>query len=621
MATDLFNALDRRPFDALIQDGDIYDNSILYTRSYLDALNKQAVVNDRLHLTGFDVDQIWEQTKRFLDKISNAAPLAPTNIPNIGTTKPLFKKARVDRVVEDKLDQSFNRQSDDESHIPSTAIKISDAKYIGELNSDGGDDLSEIKLLETSRTCDDKAIRLVTHRNYQPSDQLDDDFFSLEKFNSETERFERADELGRQLGELDQVINWHADFEEQTDRLDYSSADDTSESGEKQHGLMYTDFFLPPDDLREPLVESHTSPPPGLSPTPPPTGLKTERHDFVDILEGIQNDLFAEPLMDRSREDNNADRHSSESLTKRTVYRQSQAQLNDLIRSLEQQNIDRKEWTLSGETDSQKRPFNSLLQEDLDFERVGKPVPVFTRDITIKLEDMVKTRILSGSFDGVTRRNPEARGGSRRAALVELDDSKSRIGLAELYEKEHQAKIVMQRQSHNRDAKLSILKTEITELISTVDEQLNRLSSWRFVPKAPRSVLSVLHDTRVLEIEEANINSGNLSVANSSSLAPQEIYHPSFTEYLSSGVTKLSGTPVSNNEMERDQRTRDRRRRKREKRPLISRETKNPDTKEKGLLNALQQGNVSIINKDGQRTSISRKHGEENVISTVYVKL
>ena len=52
------------------------------------------------------------------------------------------------------------------------------------------------------------------------------------------------------------------------------------------------------------------------------------------------------------------------------------------------------------------RPQNSLLEKDLEFERVMKAVPVITEETVAGLEDRIKARILGGRFDDVVRKRP-----------------------------------------------------------------------------------------------------------------------------------------------------------------------------------------------------------------------
>lgn len=50
-----------------------------------------------------------------------------------------------------------------------------------------------------------------------------------------------------------------------------------------------------------------------------------------------------------------------------------------------------------GEATSRSRPVNSLLEEDLDFERAMKAVPVVTEESVNSLEGLVKKRIIDVS--------------------------------------------------------------------------------------------------------------------------------------------------------------------------------------------------------------------------------
>jgi U3 small nucleolar RNA-associated protein MPP10 len=46
-----------------------------------------------------------------------------------------------------------------------------------------------------------------------------------------------------------------------------------------------------------------------------------------------------------------------------------------------------------GEASSRARPENSLLEENLEFEQVGKVVPVVTEERVKSLEEVIKARI------------------------------------------------------------------------------------------------------------------------------------------------------------------------------------------------------------------------------------
>ena len=80
------------------------------------------------------------------------------------------------------------------------------------------------------------------------------------------------------------------------------------------------------------------------------------------------------------------------------------AQLSEQIKALEDENVGVKPWALAGEASSKSRPINAILEEDLEFENVGKQVPVVTEQKVKGLEDKIKQRILdvSSSLSFVT---------------------------------------------------------------------------------------------------------------------------------------------------------------------------------------------------------------------------
>ncbi|KAF2553107.1 hypothetical protein F2Q68_00035586 [Brassica cretica] len=102
---------------------------------------------------------------------------------------------------------------------------------------------------------------------------------------------------------------------------------------------------------------------------------------------------------------------------------------------MEKANLDPKHWTMQGEVTATKRPKNSALEVDLDFEHNVRPPPVITEEVTASLEDMIKSRIIEARFDDV-QPAPSLPTKSKRE-VKELHDSKSKKGLAEVYEEEY----------------------------------------------------------------------------------------------------------------------------------------------------------------------------------------
>src|ERR1700761_1246950 len=80
------------------------------------------------------------------------------------------------------------------------------------------------------------------------------------------------------------------------------------------------------------------------------------------------------------------------------------ASIAEQISLLEEENVGPRDWTLMGEATSRKRPHNSLLEQDLDFEHVQRPVSTVTVEQINSVEDLIKKRILevSDAFSLVT---------------------------------------------------------------------------------------------------------------------------------------------------------------------------------------------------------------------------
>ncbi|KAF3918128.1 hypothetical protein AA313_de0200578 [Arthrobotrys entomopaga] len=621
MAISLSKTLDSKPLEILRSNQDIYVGSVSQVQRCFDALTEEHITPDTLHIIGFDIDQIWEQTKHFLEAVSIATFASDTRVHfNFESTEgPPKKRTQVSNEKSSQVPhaipchddmKTITTEPETESLSPrrpkargsNHSIDIEDNEK--QFHRDG------IPLLKPEHS--DHA---GFHENKYSTKELDDGFFQLDKFNLATKSFEQADEMGDTPTGFDLSINWHADPGEQ---LDYSNSSDSDITGIRIDP-MYSDFFLSPNDLAElPQANSEAIRPESqnLTRKSDDTGAAS---DLVDIMESLRNDLF------RGSNESNFEREvDSESdgisfiyATQSSSYKQGQAQLDDQIRTLEKQNIEQREWVLSGEVDSQHRPFDSLLQEDLEFERIGQPVPVITQTTTASLEDMVKARILRNNFDEIQRRSLASRHTRTLTLVPELDDSKPRNSLVETYMGVEGKDSV--EQINNPNSKSKVLKTEIRELFVNIDHQLDMLSSKHFVPKNPNATISSIPDTRVVHFEEITLGTGHSLTSGLSTLAPQEIYDPSSTSYQSYGSTKVSGIPISSHEISYSKRTKEMGQRKRREK---SKSKSDSNSKSGELLNSLQRGGVSLIKDDGHRVYISgsRERGKDT-LSSSHVKL
>jgi len=77
-----------------------------------------------------------------------------------------------------------------------------------------------------------------------------------------------------------------------------------------------------------------------------------------------------------------------------SAHEKRAAALAKQIAELEAENVGQKDWTLMGEATSKKRPHNSLLEEDLEFEQGQRPVSEVTVERIASLEELIKRRVL-----------------------------------------------------------------------------------------------------------------------------------------------------------------------------------------------------------------------------------
>lgn len=238
-------------------------------------------------------------------------------------------------------------------------------------------------------------------------------------------------------------------------------------------------------------------------------------NDGVNTARRVAGDLFADS-------DDEADARDKLSTHEKRV-----AALKEEIARLEDENVAKKDWTLMGEAGSRARPQDSLLEQDLEFERAAKVTPQVTEEMTESIEDLIKRRILDRNFDDVVRRREIEALPFLPSRLLELSDSKSAKSLAELYEEEYQAARGADGEDGapvaEADAKLAKEHEEITKLYDDIFNKLDALSNAHFTPKAPKATIQTLTNAPSVSIETAL----PATASSSTMLAPEEVYERS----------------------------------------------------------------------------------------------
>ncbi|OCH96191.1 Mpp10 protein [Obba rivulosa] len=259
-----------------------------------------------------------------------------------------------------------------------------------------------------------------------------------------------------------------------------------------------------------------------------------------ETIERLKDDLFAddddEPQQDLS------------------AHEQRMLALKEEISALEAQNVEKKDWVLMGEATSRSRPQNSLLEEDLEFERVMKSVPVITEEAVRGLEDRIKARILEGQFDDVVRKRPVDDKPFLPSRFFELEDTKSKKSLGEIYEDEYTAAQSGAVAGEDRDGKLKKEHEEIEKQWESICAKLDALSNAHFTPKPPKATISTVGNVAAATLESALPT----TQATTTMLAPEEVFAPSPGELRArSELTPVEKRALRNKQKKANKKVRD----------------------------------------------------------------
>ena len=223
-----------------------------------------------------------------------------------------------------------------------------------------------------------------------------------------------------------------------------------------------------------------------------------------------------------------------------------------------------------GEATSRSRPQNALLEEDLEFERVMKSVPVITEDVVHSLEEIIKARIVEGRFDDVVRKRPMDDKPFLPSRFFELQDTKSKQSLAEIYEDDYVAAKTGGVAGEDRDGKLKKEHDELEKIWENLCSKMDALSNAHFTPKAVsmrshlRRVYLIVLQPKATISTVSNIASASLesalptTKATSTMLAPEEIFAPSAADLQAkSEMTPAEKRTLRNRQKKANRKTRD----------------------------------------------------------------
>jgi U3 small nucleolar RNA-associated protein MPP10 len=631
------------PLAASVVDGQTLRRQINKKRKRVDAEldGVPPLQLKNLYVAGFTSNQIWEQATRILEsagrEVERDITLLARNDDNLSSAD------------EDELDVSDPEGSASESDDGDSLSDDFSEKAILDDNDEELLEESQHSDEEVSESEDimDDAMSVDDSEEEDPGTYvedrfgLNDGFFSIDDFNKQTEHWERLDARGAGNDaddSDDDEIDWHAnpmagmgtisnpsdsrktrgsddkdgmdDDDSEEDGPTFGNADlngdsdsdddafDGEDAGmggiENANDIRYADFFAPPPR------KASSKKARALPKTQP--SAEVMEGDVERAMADVRRDLFDEESEGEAEVDEMHE--AGDSNVPRSTHEKQRARIADEIRRLEAANVAKKEWMLTGEARAVERPVNSLIEEDLDFERVGKPVPVVTNETTEDIEELVKRRILAKEFDEVIRRRPGAADvESSRRGRFELADTKPQQSLAEMYEADH-LKATDANYVDPKNQKLMREHAEVTDLWKEISSKLDLLCNLNYKPQTPQISINVVSDAPTIMMEDARPTAGS-AVGGPSALAPQEIYAPGDDGRVAGEVVLKTGAVISKDEMSREEKARKRRQKKSQRKEDVSTKPSGKAAEKQQLVSDLKKGGVKVINKEGKVTDMS----------------
>ncbi|KAB2054884.1 hypothetical protein ES319_A12G284800v1 [Gossypium barbadense] len=445
---------------------------------------------DQLLTEGFDVEQIWQQidlqsqpllsslrreVKKFEKHPEEISKLKDGGVGGGEKKKKVLEQIETDNVVnddEDDDDMDMDEDEDDEEEEDEEGEEEEKERGTEEESENEGEEKGGIE---------DKFLKIKELQEYLEEDEARE--FGLKKKKTKAES-KKEEEDTEEEGD---------DDDEEDENEGSEDDDDEAEEEEDELGLFDGNDEEDEDDLENARYEDFFSRKKNKS--------SKEKAKSRDMLE---EDSGSDDEQDVDKRKDGPSKHEKE-LDK----------LRSKIEEMEKANLDPKVWTMRGEVTAAQRQKNSALEVDLDFEHNVRPAPVITEEVTASLEDLIKTRISEGLFDDVQK----ARTSSSKAPreIKELDESKSKKGLAEVYEEEFVQK------TDPASALLTFsdeLKKEASMLFKKLCLKLDALSHFHFTPKPVVEDMSIQTNVPALAMEEI----APMAVSDAAMLAPEEVF-------------------------------------------------------------------------------------------------
>ncbi|XP_074286823.1 M phase phosphoprotein 10-like [Silene latifolia] len=449
---------------------------------------------DKLLTDGFDTEQIWQQIYIqsrpliiSLNRDINRFQQNPLQISSLFKDNEKIGLENGD--FEDDGDVGFQEDGDDFEDEDEDGVESEsgDESEEEEEVEDDGDGVPEVEDEFLKMKDLEKFLVEEEKKEYEGEDNLN--------------KKKKKNKRGKDEDDDDEESETDDDLENGglNELLMYGGGNDDDEDNAKE--IRYEDFYLPNKKMSKRRVKQVDK------------SDDSEMEDEKNFMPKRRLEQVNES--DQSDEPESDDGDEPQGDKNLSTHERERKKLQAKIKLMEEANLAAKDWTMKGEVTASKRPRDSALEVDLDFEHNLRPPPVITEEVTTSLEDIIKKRISEGRFDDVQRapKLPSVAPKERK----ELDDNKSKKGLAEIYEEEYaqQTGLAAAPLSDNDE-----LRKEASELFKKLCLKLDALSHFHFAPKPVMEDMTIPTNVPALAMEEI----APVAVSDAAMLAPEEVF-------------------------------------------------------------------------------------------------
>uniref|UniRef100_A0A4W3IAS6 U3 small nucleolar ribonucleoprotein protein MPP10 n=1 Tax=Callorhinchus milii TaxID=7868 RepID=A0A4W3IAS6_CALMI len=515
----------------------------------------------------FDEEQIWQELELQNNSVLNYFRKAVAVVGRDTTIRLISEK---EKPAEEKLEPKGSVEDEGEKNEEEQLNKNENKTESGtseEFSAEDSDLDFDIDELQKQT----KVPQRKSQKN-APESAVDDTFFKLSEMEAFLEKVEKED--GKKRKDEEDEINYFEDIPSDEDEVKKSKTNSKS-----SRNLKYKHFFDP--------VEGNAS--------MTENGGQDKENDEEEKQPGA-NEF-------EDFEDDLVECHLTGSYTLFNVLLVvCIQQLKEKMENLEKAALGEKPWQLMGEVTSQKRPENSLLEEHLLFDQTARKAPVITEATTLELEDLIIQRIKDQAWDDVVRKEKLKEETFEYKKRLTLDHEKSKLSLAEVYEKEY-----LKQTQQQTEAEENPQHVEVQKRMDSLFLKLDALSNFHFTPKPPVPEISVVSNLPSIQIEEV----APVGTSDANLLAPEEIKEKNKGGDVKGDTEKT--TTDKKRERKKKKKMKSLRMKEKEKRRKL-REEQNPSLSNK-LSRAGAAEKLKKLTRDG-KTTLLKDDGKDKALRT-----